>query len=189
MRPISLLISLVFLLFFPACTVRQDASSADSSESQPAGVQSPKTIVMNISSSAFGHNESIPSQYTCDGADINPPLSISGVPDGVKSLALIMDDPDAPVGTWDHWIVWNIPPGLGSIVEDSVPGIQGKNGWGRSDYGGPCPPRGTHRYFFKLYALDRLIDLGSGASKAALEKAMQGHILAQAELIGLYQRK
>ena len=144
---------------------------------------------MKLTSAAFAHNESIPSKYTCDGTDINPPLAIEGVPAGAASLALIMDDPDAPVGTWDHWIVWNIPPQTTLIGEKSVPGVQGKNGWGRSDYGGPCPPKGTHRYFFKLYALDIKPDLKAGAPKAALEKAMQGHILAQTELIGLYQRK
>lgn len=129
----------------------------------------------------------IPKQYTCQGLDINPPLMISDIPEGTVSLALINDDPDAPMGTWNHWIIWNLKP-IPEIQEDFAPGTQGKNSWGRNDYGGPCPPSGTHRYFFKLYALDSELDLVEGATKTALETAMEGHILEQAELIGLYQK-
>jgi Raf kinase inhibitor-like YbhB/YbcL family protein len=140
--------------------------------------------------SVFNHNEQIPTRYTCDGEDINPKLDISDVPPGAKSMALIVDDPDAPMGTWVHWVVWNIPSDRAGIEENAVPtgAVQGTNSWNKLGYGGPCPPSGTHRYFFKLYALDIEIDLKQGASKEELEKAMKGHILEQAELIGLYNR-
>lgn len=146
---------------------------------------------MKISSPAFTHNGHIPEKYTCDGRDINPPLLIEAVPEGTKSLALIVDDPDAPMGTWVHWVVWNIRAETGEIKEDAVPqgAGQGLNDFRRHDYGGPCPPSGVHRYFFKLYALDAVLELGGKAKKADLEKAMKGHILGQAELIGLYKRK
>lgn len=146
---------------------------------------------LKIASSAFGHNERIPVKYTCDGADASPPISIEGVPETAKSLALIMDDPDAPRGTWVHWLVWNIDPKIKEIAEGKVPSgaSLGMNDFRRLDYGGPCPPSGTHRYFFKLYALDTVLGLKQGAAKAELEKAMHGHVIAQAELIGLYSRK
>ena len=146
---------------------------------------------LKLSSTAFKHNESIPSKYTCDGADINPPLMIENVPANAKSLALIVDDPDAPVGTWVHWILWNMSPSTAEIKEDSVPpgAQQGINDFRKSDYGGPCPPSGTHRYFFKVYALDTTLSLGPKTKKADLERTMQGHIVAQGELIGLYKRK
>jgi len=144
---------------------------------------------MQLSSSAFGQNQAIPSAYTCDGANINPPLEIAGVPQGAQSLALIVDDPDAPMGTWVHWVVFNIPASTTAIEEDSVPGETGNTNFGDDRYGGPCPPSGTHRYFFKLYALDTRLSLPQGAKKQALEKAMQGHVLAKAELIGVYKRK
>ena len=142
---------------------------------------------MKITSPAFAHNAMIPKKYTCQGKDISPPLAISDIPEGTVSLALILDDPDAPRITWDHWIIWNIKP-TREIKEDSTPGTQGENSWGRQDYGGPCPPSGTHRYFFKLYAINSEMDLPAGATKAELEAAMKGHILEQAELIGLYQK-
>ncbi len=144
-------------------------------------------VMMNVTSPAFAHNTTIPQKYTCQGKDINPPLTISNIPEGTISLALIIDDPDAPIRTWDHWIIWNIKP-KEEIKENSTPGIQGKNSWGRQDYGGPCPPSGTHRYFFKLYAIDSTIDLPAGSTKTDLEARMKGHILEQAELIGLYQK-
>lgn len=143
---------------------------------------------MKITSPAFKHNEYIPAKYTCEGEDINPELSISDIPEGAKSLALIMDDPDAPMGVWVHWVVFDIPV-TARIEENSVPGKLGITNSGRKDYHGPCPPSGTHHYFFKLYALDARLNLKEGVSKGQLEKAMQGHILDKAELIGLYQRK
>jgi len=144
-----------------------------------------------ISSPAFNDNAPIPKKYTCDGSDVNPALKIENVPSGAKSLALIVDDPDAPRGTWVHWVVWNIDPEQSSIEEASAPGsaLQGKNDFGKLDYGGPCPPSGTHRYFFKLYALDSMLTLRSGASKADIERAMEGHVLGQTRIIGLYNRK
>ncbi len=144
---------------------------------------------MRIESSAFHHNEKLPSLYTCDGKGINPPLEFSGVPAGTKSLVLIMDDPDATIGTFDHWVVWNIPADIKEIGEGKVPeGIVGTNSYGRKDYGQPCPPSGEHRYTFKLYALDVLLDLGAQSKKADVQQAMEGHVLDSAELIGLYQR-
>ena len=146
---------------------------------------------LTITSSAFKSEEFIPSKFTCDGTDVNPALAISNVPPEAKSLVLIMDDPDAPGGIWVHWVVWNIDPKTREIVENSVPrgAKQGVNDFRKTPYGGPCPPSGTHRYFFKLYVLDVLLDLGSGTTKGALEKAMKGHVLAQAELMGKYKRK
>jgi hypothetical protein len=144
-----------------------------------------------IKSPAFASNGFIPARYTCDGGDINPPLEIYNVPAEAKSLALIVDDPDAPIGMWVHWVVWNIDPETREIAEDQVPrnAVQGKNDWKRNSYGGPCPPSGVHRYFFKLYALDTRLNLGIGTTKKDLEKAMHRHILADAELIGLYKRR
>lgn len=145
---------------------------------------------MKIDSSAFGHNQSIPSKYTCDGENINPPLTFSDVSESAKSLVLIMDDPDAPMGVWDHWFVWNIPKETISINEDlTPPGVVGKNTGGKIGYQGPCPPDRQHRYFFKLYALDTMLDIDTSATKQDLEKAMEGHILEKAELIGLYSRR
>ncbi len=146
------------------------------------------TDILDVSSPAFENNGRIPSRYTCDGDDINPPLSIGNVPDSAKSLVLIMDDPDAPAGTWVHWVMWNIPL-TGSIAEDSQPGVGGKNSWGRNDYGGPCPPSGTHRYFFKVYALDTMLELKNDAAKTDVLDAIEGHALAQGQLIGLYSRE
>jgi len=142
---------------------------------------------MNISSTAFGHNEKIPSKYTCDGKNINPPLTIANVPKNTKSLALIMDDPDALSGTWVHWISWNIDPETTAIYEKSILGVEGITSFGKAGYGGPCPPAGTHHYSFRLYALDTMLDLTEGSTIADLIKAMQGHILDQSELVGLYQ--
>jgi hypothetical protein len=145
--------------------------------------------LMRLSSPEFAHNASIPARFTCQGDDINPSLEISAVPPGTKSLVLIMDDPDAPGHTWDHWIVYDIPPATLLIEENSVPGVQGTNSWGRQDYGGPCPPSGTHRYVFTLYALDSMLDGFEGRSKNEVLQAMQGHILDTAELIGLYRKR
>jgi Raf kinase inhibitor-like YbhB/YbcL family protein len=145
-----------------------------------------------LTCTAFAAGEPIPAKYTCDGADISPPLAWSDPPQGTQSLALIMDDPDAPVGTWDHWLLFNIPADTPDLPEQASPpsgSVDGKNSWGRMGYGGPCPPRGTHRYFFKLYALDSTLDLQSGADKAKLLQAMERHILAQAELMGTYARQ
>lgn len=142
---------------------------------------------MDVMSPEFENGKNIPGKFTCDGDDINPTLIIEDIPAGTKSLALIVDDPDAPMGTWVHWVSFNIPV-VSRIDEDSIPGKQGINDFGRKGYGGPCPPSGTHRYFFKLYALDNVLDLNEGIKKEALEKAMEGHILDKAELIGIYKK-
>ncbi len=141
-----------------------------------------------ITSSAFTSMQPIPSRYTCEGVDINPPIDIEGIPDKAHSLVLIVVDPDAPGKTWVHWLVWNIPI-THHIKENSVAGEQGWNDFKRITWGGPCPPSGTHRYFFKVYALDSLLELSSSTTKKELEQAMGDHILAYGELVGLYQKK
>ncbi|MBI2541408.1 YbhB/YbcL family Raf kinase inhibitor-like protein [Candidatus Woesearchaeota archaeon] len=144
---------------------------------------------MKLASPAFQNNAAIPSEYTCDGSDLSPALLISDVPSNAKSLVLVMDDPDAPAGTWDHWAVFNINPSIKEITKGAEPGgTAGRNSWGRAGYGGPCPPSGTHRYFFKMYALDIMLGLPENSTKKELEKAMQGHIIAKAELMGTYKR-
>jgi Raf kinase inhibitor-like YbhB/YbcL family protein len=142
---------------------------------------------MRLISPAFQDNEKIPPRFTCDGDNISPELVIENVPRGTKSLALIMEDPDAPNGLWVHWIVWNIRPNIGKLVEHSEPreSVIGKNSWGHNQYGGPCPPSGTHRYIFRLYALDVVLDLAGTASKGQLDVAMGQHIKAEASLTGL----
>jgi len=140
-----------------------------------------------LTSPVFTHNGHIPRAYTCEGDDINPSLVIEDIPAGCGSLALIVDDPDAVSGRFVHWVVFNIQP-CARIEEDSVPGTQGYNDFRRNDWGGPCPPAGMHRYFFKLYALDLLLDLSVGSTAPMLERAMDGHVIAHAELIGLYKR-
>jgi len=146
---------------------------------------------LKLSSPAFQENTEIPGKYTCKGENINPALNITGIPKGTKTLALIVDDPDAPRGTWVHWVVWNIPAETKTITEDNVPSgaRQGLNNFNRQEYGGPCPPSGTHRYMFKLYALDAALVLKENSKKEDVEKAMQGHLLAQARLMGLYTRR
>ena len=141
-----------------------------------------------VSSAAFEEGGHIPAQYTCDGMNINPPLQISHLPEEALSLALIVDDPDAPGGTWVHWVVWNIPL-THHIKENCIHGIEGMNDFGKHHYGGPCPPSGTHRYYFKVYALDCIPDLPAITRKEGLEKAMSGHILGFGVLTGLYSRK
>jgi hypothetical protein len=160
-----------------------------------------RDTAMELSSSAFARNTDIPSQHTCEGSDQSPPLAWSGVPAGTKSLALIVDDPDAPDPaapkmTWVHWVLYNLPPGTSRLEagksrpSDLPPGTrEGLNDWKRTGYGGPCPPIGRHRYVHKLYALDTVLPVLQPATKAALEKAMQGHILAQGELVGYYKKK
>jgi len=148
-------------------------------------------IAMKLSSSAFLNNSKLPAKYSCDGQRINPPLEIKDVPGNAQSLVLIVDDPDAPMGTFVHWLVWNIDPKTAEIPENSIPAgaKQGTNSGGRTGYFPPCPPSGTHRYIFKLFALDKVLNLTPNASKDNLEQSMQGHILDSVELIGLYSRK
>jgi len=153
--------------------------SKDSPEMKPSS--------LTISCPLFAHNALIPRKYTCQGENINPAITIGNLPPQTKSLALIVDDPDAPGGNFDHWIVWNIPPGP-QIGENSIPGVEGKNDYNITHYKGPCPPSGTHRYFFKVYALDMLLELMAGSGKKALEDAMLQHVIAYGELIGLYKK-
>jgi len=150
---------------------------------------------MKLASPAFKDKEIIPSRYTCEGANISPPLEISGVPQNAKCLVLIMDDPDVPAyiraeRMWDHWIIFNMLPSTHQIPEMKGPasGIHGKTTFGHTKYGGPCPPDREHRYFFKLYALDILLPLKEGATKHEVEQAMKGHIVAEAQLMGRYEK-
>jgi len=151
------------------------------------GTEIIRETMMKLTSPSFADKQMMPSDYTCDGAGKIPPLEIADVPLNAKSLALVVDDPDAPAGVWDHWVVWNIAPATKRI--DSEPeGVPGKNSWGKTGYGGPCPPSGVHRYYFKIYALDAVLDLAAGSNKASLLQAMKGHILAEASLMGTYQK-
>jgi Raf kinase inhibitor-like YbhB/YbcL family protein len=145
---------------------------------------------LKISSPAFENGGKIPKKYTCDGANVNPLLKIENVPSNAKSLALIFDDVDAPRGTYVHWILWNVAPGVREIQENSIPEgvVQGVNDFRKMNYGGPCPPRRAHKYVFRIYALDTLLSLNPSGTKKDLEKAMEGHIISRAELTGLYQR-
>ena len=183
-RVISLLAAAVLCL--AACQQKKQAEVPAQGEAQMA---------LTITSTAFEEGAMIPGQYTCDGADISPPLSWSGVPQGTQSLALISDDPDAPAGTWVHWVLFNIPPDSTGLPEkvptDEVLAGGARHGmtdFGRFGYGGPCPPSGTHRYYFKLYALDTMLDLSGRITKEDLLGAMEGHILAEAQLMGKYKR-
>ena len=141
-----------------------------------------------VRSVAFSNGGHIPPKYSCEGDNVNPALEISSVPEETISLAIIMEDPDAANVIFTHWIVWNIEPHE-PIAENSVPGISGRNSFGKTGYGGPCPPSGSHRYFFKIFALDTHLDLAAGSDKNALQKAMQGHVLASGELMGYYKKK
>jgi len=143
---------------------------------------------MRLSSPAFAPGETVPARHTCDGADVSPPLVIEDIPEGTAALALIMQDPDAPVGTWDHWVAYDIP--VASTVPEGVRslGTPGRNSWGRTGYGGPCPPSGVHRYFLRIYALDARLGLPERAGKQQVLEAMRGHVLAEAALLGHYSR-
>lgn len=203
---VALAIALV-LVALAGCAGRKDAqdtgppTSADAT-AEDSGAEKPvtsekgeETMAFNLTSSAFAPGDSIPKQYSCDGDDTSPPLTWGDPPANTQAFALIMDDPDAPVGTWVHWVLYDLPPQTRSLDAGVPPTAElpdgarhGKNSWKRFGYGGPCPPGGTHRYFFKLYALDAPLGLPAGATKKEVTQAMQGHILAQAELMGTYRR-
>jgi Raf kinase inhibitor-like YbhB/YbcL family protein len=165
---------------------------------QPSGNNSPKPdkAEIKLTSAAFKDGEPIPRAYTCDGVNISPPLEWSGVPKSAKTIAIVCDDPDAPGGTWVHWVLYNLPADNIGLVENlpatetlKAGGFQGKNDFGKIGYGGPCPPSGTtHRYFFRIYALDSELPLKAGATKAELMKAMEGHVVMQGQLMGTYRR-
>ena len=181
---IILLIGVIILAGF----IIQSSLKNGSLNNQTNLIQNPKMI---LTSPSFNPNEKIPPKFTCDGGNINPELHIQNVPESAKSLAMIMDDPDAVSGTFTHWIVWNIDPKTEIIKQESAPpgATEGENDTSREGYIGPCPPdKKPHRYFFKLYALDTLLNLEAGSNKAKLESAMSGHIIEQTELIGIYER-
>lgn len=148
------------------------------------------SVSLKVTSAAFSDGGRIPKKYTCDDSNVSPPLRVENLPKAVKTLALIVDDPDAPGGAWTHWLLWNIDPKATEIRENSVPSnaVQGTSDFGSARYGGPCPPSGSHRYYFKAYALDTALSLPSSTRKLALEKAMAGHILAKGSLMGTFSR-
>ncbi len=177
------LIAIIFFMLYLSC------AQSESEDRKGGGMD------IKITSSAFKEGEMIPRKYTCDGDDISPPLEWSGIPNGTKGIAIISDDPDAPMGTWVHWVIFNIPPDMKGLSEN-IPAtttlengaIQGITDFRRPGYGGPCPPSGTHRYYFKIYALDSMLKLKPQATKKDLLKAMEGHILAEGQLMGRYKR-
>ena len=169
-------------------------SACEPQEDKPQKGES--TMTLQVTSTAFEDGGMIPARYTADGRDISPPIAWKDVPDGTRSMVLICDDPDAPMGTWVHWLVWNIPPEATALQENVPPDAvladgsrQGTTDFRRVGYGGPAPPSGVHRYFFKVYALDTMLDLPAGAAKPKLEQAMKGHVLAQGQLMGHYTRR
>jgi Raf kinase inhibitor-like YbhB/YbcL family protein len=188
------LIPLYTLGLLLAAVLAGCAAGANEVEEEAMGLEDlPMPIIMT--SSAFKDGSTIPRKFTCDGTDISPPLAWSGLPAGAQSLALIVDDPDAPGGDWVHWIVYDLPASAGGLMEDvgqsgAEPGggVQGNNSWRRSDYGGPCPPSGTHRYFFSLYALDTRLNLDPGSTRLQVEQVMEGHVMGQGQLMGRYSR-
>lgn len=196
----------VLSLAFTACARSENSSATDTlaikTDSSPRSHQTrpiPKTMPFILTSPAFAPNGSIPAKYTCEGGDLSPPLEWFGVPSDAKTLALIVDDPDAPdpakpQRVYVHWVLYNIPASVTKLPENAAKiglpsgAIQGSNDWGKQGYGGPCPPIGRHRYFFKLYALDNDLEGLQNPTKAQLEKAMEEHLVDNAELIGTYQK-
>ncbi len=186
---------ILFLVLFLSGIMAQAMASPEEGIIRGSLLMGGGNMDIKITSTAFEEGGMIPRKYTCDGEDVSPPLSWTGVPEGAETIALISDDPDAPMGTWVHWVLFNLPATEKGLPEAIPPDRELKNGakQGRNDfrrigYGGPCPPGGTHRYFFKLYALDAVLNLPAGATKAELLKAMEGHILAQGQLMGKYRR-
>ncbi len=183
-----IIVLVVLALVFVYMRLRKKPSQVETGSKIEGGQQVNSS--MKITSSAFDNNQMMPSKYTCDGENISPPLEITQIPEKAKSLVLIVDDPDAPSGDWVHWLVWNIEPSTGEIGEKQIPSgaTAGTNDFGKQAYGGPCPPSGTHRYQFKLYALDTNLDISASSKKIDLENSMQGHILDSDVLVGLYKR-
>ena len=183
---------MLFPLLLSACATRPPQSPATASGSPAAE----RNSSIQITSAAFKEGELIPRQYTCDGVNISPPLEWTGAPRSAKTIALVADDPDAPAGTWVHWVLYNLPAANIGMVENlpatedlKAGGSQGKNDFGKIGYGGPCPPSGTHRYYFKIFAVDTELPLKGGASKAELLKALEGHVVGQGQLLGTYRRQ
>jgi Raf kinase inhibitor-like YbhB/YbcL family protein len=191
MRNSSLISGCAFLmLMFPSCANRQQMT-------QPPATNTPNEDKpeIKLTSTAFKEGQPIPRTYTCDGVNVSPPLEWSGVAKTAKTVAIVVDDPDAPAGTWAHWVLYNLPADNIGLVENLpaneklvAGGFQGKNDFEKIGYGGPCPPSGTHHYYFKIYALDSELPLKAGATKAELMKAMEGHIVLQGQLMGTYRR-
>lgn len=185
--PIFIILALTAIIYFDKQQTKNLTLNV------PAKVEEPSEVSgnMKLTSPTFEHNEMIPAKYTCDGDNVSPPLEINEVSERARSLILIVDDPDALGKTWVHWTVWNIPVSTKEILEGAVPekASEGITDFGKSGYGGPCPPSGTHRYFFKLYAIGTELYLDSSATKEDIEKAMESMIIEKAELIGLYQRQ
>jgi Raf kinase inhibitor-like YbhB/YbcL family protein len=182
----------LFLITILVCACSENKPSAAELQPPSEELMQKKSDFFNLKSSAFTNMAIIPEIYTCDGMDISPPLNWDIPPSSSQSLVLIMDDPDAPVGTWDHWILFNLPTEMTDLPEDITqlpPGAKyGSNSWRKNKYGGPCPPgTASHRYYFKIYALDIKLDIVEGSKKSDIEKAMNGHILAYSELIGIYR--
>ena len=180
------------MLAVAGCATRPQVSGQNS-----AATSTPPTTSgsIKLTSTAFKEGEPVPPQYTCDGVNVSPSLEWSGVPKSAKTLVIFADDPDAPAGTWVHWVLYNLPADNIGMVENlpatdelRAGGFQGKNDFGKIGYGGPCPPSETHRYFFKIYALDSELPLKAGATKAEVEKAMEGHVVTQGQLMGMYQK-
>ena len=182
-------IGIVLILLMPLCSCERQGKSVSEKKGE-------SKMEITVTSSAFEEGQLMPSKYTCDGQDISPSLQWSGINESAESIALICDDPDAPGRTWVHWVIYNLPADT-TVLEENIaptqalPGAakQGTTDFGTIGYGGPCPPSGTHRYFFKVYALDSTVDLPAGATKQQLLDAMQGHIIGQGQLIGNYKRK
>lgn len=191
-RQIGLILSLFLLaemLAFSGCSengVQNETNATEEINGTVGGDENMNFQIIKVFSSAFEPNGTIPAKYTCDGENVSPPLRFEDVPEATESLALILDDPDAPRGTFTHWVVWNIEP-VSNIEEDTIPGVEGVNDFQKIGYGGPCPPSGTHRYVFRVYALDKQLELKAGAGRKDLETAMIGHILAEGELVGKYR--
>jgi len=197
MRQISFISLILIAIILASCTSSAKSTPQSSATSTPtsetAATEIPATeatMSLTLTSDAFANGQSIPAKYSCIGKNISPALAWDEPPASTKSFALIVDDPDAPMGTWVHWVLFNIQSNTGSLREnaDSSAMSAGKNSSGNTRYDGPCPPSGTHRYFFKLYALDSTLSLSPGATKEQVLKAMEGHILAQAELMGTFSK-
>jgi Raf kinase inhibitor-like YbhB/YbcL family protein len=180
-KPIAILLIVCFVASLAATTVSSKGSTGSKGDKNMA-IQNIKVF-----SSAFESNSTIPKKYTCSGENINPPLELGGIPKEAKSLVLIVEDPDAPMKVFTHWIVWNIAP-IAKINENSIPGVEGINDFRKIGYGGPCPPSGTHMYFFRVYALDKQLGLKAGTSRKELESDMREHIIAEGEFMGKYSK-
>ena len=180
-KPILILLIVCFVVSLATATVNSKGGNG-SNGVKTVGIQNIK-----IFSKAFESDSSIPRKYTCSGENINPPLEFEGISKKAKSLVLIIEDPDAPMKVFTHWIVWNIVP-TAKIDEDSIPGIEGVNDFRKIGYGGPCPPSGTHRYFFKVYALDKQLEIKPGTSRKELESEMKRHVIGEGELMGKYSK-